>query len=359
MRKSTLYGSILLYLSLIFCAQLFFIHHSELIANEVKNPFRPTVVDGGNTFSASEQIKATTYQSWLMRIVLIQQTLKLKMTRLVSDVKKKDAFFPLMMLMSISFAYGSVHAAGPGHGKAVATSYILSRDPSFPKGLLFGSLIAFFHGFSGVVCVMALHFILQKGFNSALHQMSDIIQVVSYGLIILLGSIILVKHSRAYLRSRKKPIRVGESLPLRTPLKEEDGGEGGEGGGESFRCGLIKTSTSGNPVTQTIPVKTTPRRLIPCAFIVGMIPCPAVVTVMLFCLSMDLPFLGILMATAVSLGMAFTISLTVIVVMMGKAGSVVMLSEKHRERMEMATGILSGTCVTALGLLLFISATLH
>ena len=357
MRKSTLYGSIILYLSLILCAQLFFIHHSELIANEVKNPFRATAVDGDgdDTFSASEQMKATAYQSWLMRIVLIQQTLKLKMTRLVSDVKKGDAFLPLMMLMSISFAYGSVHAAGPGHGKAVATSYILSRDPSFPKGLLFGSLIAFFHGFSGVVCVMALHFILQKGFNSALHQISDITQVVSYGLITLLGSIILVKHSRAYLHSRKKQIKVGESLPLRAPLKEE----GGQGGGESFRCGLIKASTGGNPVTQTISVKTTPRRLIPCAFIVGMIPCPAVVMVMLFCLSMDLPFLGILMATAVSLGMAFTISLTVIVVMMGKAGSVVMLSEKHRERMEMATGMLSGACVTALGVLLFISAILH
>ena len=54
--------------------------------------------------------------------------------------------------------------------------------------------------------------------------------------------------------------------------------------------------------------------LVPWALAVGLVPCPAVVMVMLFCLSMDALALGLVLAVFISLGMALTISGVVIAV---------------------------------------------
>lgn len=55
------------------------------------------------------------------------------------------------------------------------------------------------------------------------------------------------------------------------------------------------------------------------AVFIGMIPCPGVVLVVLFCLSLGLPRLGIMLACAITLGMASTLSLFVLTAMAGKA----------------------------------------
>jgi len=54
------------------------------------------------------------------------------------------------------------------------------------------------------------------------------------------------------------------------------------------------------------------------AFVVGMIPCPGVVLVMLFSVSMDMIGLGFLLALSMTLGMAVTISAVVVIGTVGK-----------------------------------------
>ena len=44
----------------------------------------------------------------------------------VRRFKTSDPFSAALMLAAISFAYGVLHAAGPGHGKAVISSYVLA-----------------------------------------------------------------------------------------------------------------------------------------------------------------------------------------------------------------------------------------
>ncbi len=251
--------------------------------------------------------------SFLTKIALYQQRLKQTMATLIRQVKTSGSIYPLLVLLAIAFGYGVVHAAGPGHGKMVAMSYMMSRTPSIAGGLLLGSGIALFHGFSGAICVLGLHYVLQKSISGTLATITYMTQIVSFGLIMLLG------------------IGIAARRGWKLFFREDSRG---------------------------FPSDTKTRGLLPWAVAVGVVPCPGVVMVMLFCLSMDVLILGLLLAVCISVGMATTISLVAITVAMGKAGILSATSTRHAETLEGVVGILSGIVIASLGTL-FLLATIH
>ena len=258
--------------------------------------------------------------SFLTKITLWQLQLKEKMTALIRRAKTADSITPLMTVLMIAFGYGALHAAGPGHGKAVAISFISSRNASIGSGLLFGTLIAFFHGFSGIICVLGLYYFLKGGISGTLGTVSHITQIVSYSLIALLGLGILVKNSYS-LFSKPKP--------------EADSGTPGTPGNYARESKLA---------------------FVPWAVTVGVVPCPGVIMVLLFCLSLDMLGLGLWLAVFISLGMAATISFVVVSVAIGRGISLRTFSEERAKIVEKVLGVVSGFVITALGLL-FLSMT--
>ena len=50
------------------------------------------------------------------------------------------------LLVGLSFAYGVFHAAGPGHGKAVISSYMLANEVALRRGVLLSLLSALLQG---------------------------------------------------------------------------------------------------------------------------------------------------------------------------------------------------------------------
>lgn len=93
------------------------------------------------------------------------------------------------------------------------------------------------------------------------------------------------------------------------------------------------------------------------AFAVGLIPCPGVVMVMLFALSLNLNGLGILLGSCITAGMASTITLVIIAGMSGK--SVILKLSGRQEKLryivknwiETIAGLLVGT----LGLIMLLA----
>jgi ABC-type nickel/cobalt efflux system permease component RcnA len=211
----------------------------------------------------------------LMKLIFFQQQIREKMTALIHRAKTTEDIMPLIWVLGTALIYGIVHSAGPGHGKALAVSYVFGFKPGIARAVLFGNLLAFTHGMSGVGLVLLVKFVLQASMSSSLASFTQITQIISYSLISLLGIFLFIRQVIAW-KARKKKSEEGISPPDRQP---------------SLYTALA----------------------------VGMIPCPGVVLAMLFCVSMDLTFFGILMGLAISTGMGLTLSGVALVAVLSKS----------------------------------------
>ena len=59
----------------------------------------------------------------------------------------------LWTLMGISFAYGVFHAAGPGHGKAVISSYLVANEETARRGIVLSFVSAMLQALVAVLIV--------------------------------------------------------------------------------------------------------------------------------------------------------------------------------------------------------------
>ncbi|MDH3196168.1 MAG: nickel transporter, partial [Hyphomicrobiales bacterium] len=62
----------------------------------------------------------------------LQKSFYRDLTAALKDLKASGQAF--WWLAGLSFAYGVVHAAGPGHGKVVISSYLLANEQSARRG---------------------------------------------------------------------------------------------------------------------------------------------------------------------------------------------------------------------------------
>jgi nickel/cobalt exporter len=101
-------------------------------------------------------------------------------------------------LLGISFAYGVFHAAGPGHGKAVISSYLVANDETWKRGIALSFASALLQAITAVA-VVAIVAMLLGATSKAMGDTVRVIEVVSYGLIILIGLRLLWVKGRAFL----------------------------------------------------------------------------------------------------------------------------------------------------------------
>jgi len=280
-------------------------------ATAVQNPFT------SNSHSPEVSQKAALPNPLLAKIAFWQHQLNQKMAALARQAKESESLKPFFLLFVIAFSYGVLHAAGPGHGKAVAASYIISQKGKLIDSLLFGNMVALFHGFSGILLVLIVYFVLSSSVSGTLIDVSRITQIISYSLILLLGAVLLTKS--IYLWCRRTIID------------------------RRYPEGYTRGRKIGSLVT---------------AFVVGIVPCPGVVLVMLFALSLDMIGIGFLLALSMTLGMAVTISAVVVIGTVGK--NLALGALQHRRDLAGIVGqiieIIAALMIMALGALFLAAA---
>lgn len=108
-------------------------------------------------------------------------------------------------LMGISFIYGIFHAAGPGHGKAVISSYLVANDETWRRGVALSFASALLQSITAIA-IVGIAAVLLGATAKAMGDTVRVIEMVSYALIVLIGLRLFWVKGRAFLRLlRKKP----------------------------------------------------------------------------------------------------------------------------------------------------------
>jgi nickel/cobalt transporter (NicO) family protein len=107
-------------------------------------------------------------------------------------------------LLAISFAYGIFHAAGPGHGKAVISSYLVANRETARRGIVLSFASALMQSLVAVVLVGICAWLL----NATARTMCGaerVIEIASYALIAAFGVRLVWTKGGGFLRALRPP----------------------------------------------------------------------------------------------------------------------------------------------------------
>ena len=145
--------------------------------------------------SALRQPPATGLFGWL----LAEQALFYRELSGLIRAAKTDGS-ALWGLIGISFIYGIFHAAGPGHGKAVISSYLLANEETWRRGIALSFASALLQAVTAVL-IVAVAAVLIGATAKMMGDTVRVIEIISYVLIVLVGARLLWVKGRAFVKT--------------------------------------------------------------------------------------------------------------------------------------------------------------
>ncbi|QEM80392.1 nickel/cobalt transporter [Halomonas binhaiensis] len=139
---------------------------------------------------------------WIYRV---QGDLHRRMTEAVSLVNRTPSPQAWMTLLGLSLFYGIFHAAGPGHGKAVLSTYLLSQRQGtggWRKALGLSFAAAIVQGMVAIAIVLVLVNVLGWLTREALGSVIRVEQL-SFLLVALLGAWLCLRAIRDFIRLQR------------------------------------------------------------------------------------------------------------------------------------------------------------
>ena len=130
--------------------------------------------------------------AWLMAK---QADINRRLAAAVRDIRTGDPWFATLVLAGLSFAYGVLHAAGPGHGKAVIASYVLANEQTVRRGIALSFLAALFQGISALLIVGIL-VVAMRTTGLTIKSTEGWLETASWGLVAVIGAWLLITQFR-------------------------------------------------------------------------------------------------------------------------------------------------------------------
>ena len=106
-------------------------------------------------------------------------------------------------LFGLSFLYGVFHAAGPGHGKAVISSYMIANEETWRRGVVLSFASAFLQALVAVVFV-GIAAVMLNATAANMKTAVNWIEMLSYALIVLIGVRLLWVKGRALIAEARR-----------------------------------------------------------------------------------------------------------------------------------------------------------
>ncbi|RXK13130.1 nickel transporter [Halarcobacter mediterraneus] len=200
--------------------------------------------------------------TFLNFVIGTQQKINLIITDSFDKLDSGDSSMFLYILL-VSFLYGLIHALGPGHGKMVIASYFLVKGAKSKEAFKAGFLTSVIHTISALVITAILYLFFESTITSYFEQINMNMYKVS-AIFIISIALYLLYDTFKDRNVKEKEERVGNKS-------------------------LLAVSMS-----------------------IGIVPCPGVMSIVLFSIILGYINLGVLSAIAMSIGMGITISLAAI-----------------------------------------------
>jgi nickel/cobalt exporter len=201
-------------------------------------------------------------------------------------------------LFWLSFLYGIFHAAGPGHGKAVISAYLLADGSTIPRGVALSVISAVAQAITAIVLVGVAALIL----GATARAMGDAVRVLelgAYAIIVLFGLALAWRKGRALLQA----LAARRHEPHHTHDHAHHDHHHDHGHTHDEHCGH-----SHGPEPQELAGKDWLRRGLGAVVAVGMRPCSGAILVLVFALSQGIFWAGIASTFAMAAGTAITVA---------------------------------------------------
>jgi nickel/cobalt exporter len=235
------------------------------------------------------------------RLIALQRKLHGDLGEAIGRIKTERWTAGLLTLIGLSFLYGVVHAAGPGHGKAVISSYVLANQETLRRGVILSFVSAIAQAATAVALVGLLAAILNAS-GAAITGWTNWLETASYALLAALGLYLLARQiarALAQLGFRAEP-----------RLAHAHAGHGGHdrhghdhGGHDHSCCGH-----SHAPPPEMLTEKVTFGSMAAVVAAVGLRPCTGAILVLVFALAQGIFWAGVAATFVMALGTAITVS---------------------------------------------------
>ena len=213
-------------------------------------------------------------------------------------------------LMGISFLYGIFHAAGPGHGKAVISSYLVANNETWRRGVVLSFASALLQAVVAIA-IVGIAAVLLNATAKTMGNAVRVIEIVSYALIVLIGLRLLWVKGRALLHL------------LRPGAHDHHGhGHAHDHGHDHHHDDEEEASAWGHahaPEPAELKGPHWLRRGLTAIVAVGLRPCSGAIIVLVFALAQGLFWIGAASTFVMGLGTAITVA-TIATIAVGARG---------------------------------------
>jgi nickel/cobalt transporter (NicO) family protein len=221
-------------------------------------------------------------------------------------------------LLAISFAYGIFHAAGPGHGKAVISSYLVANQETARRGIVLSFASALLQSLVAVLIVGICAWLLNATAKTMCGA-EKAIEIASYALIAAFGARLVWTKGGGFMRALQAKPALAPAMAVAHHHHGHDHGHDHHHHGHGHHdhhddhvhdehCGH-----SHGPTPDQLAGPGGWQRGLGAIFAVGLRPCSGAILVLVFALAQGLFWAGIAATFVMGLGTAITVATIAVV----------------------------------------------
>ena len=247
-------------------------------------------------------------------------------------------------LFGLAFLYGIFHAAGPGHGKAVISSYMVANEETWVRGVVLSFASALLQALVAVVLV-GIAAALLNATAATMKRAVDLIEILSYSLIILIGVRLLWVKGRVFLttlRTLHRPAAVGAAVTPAHSLHDH-------GHHDHQHDHAHGHAHDHAPEPEELAGPGGWKRGLSAIVAVGLRPCSGAILVLVFALAQGLFWTGVVATFIMGLGTAITVAAIATIAVFAKSWAKRFADTRSGYGMLVMRGIEAGAALVIIG----------